>query len=245
MKKYLGYIRVSTDEQVDGFGLDAQRSAIELYCNAMGYELERIIADEGCSGSTLDRTGIQEVIDSMSRCDYSGVIVYKLDRISRNLKDILVLHDDVFEKCKSSIISVKEQFNTQTPMGKLMFQMIGGFAEFEREVIKERMLNGRVEKAKLGKFAGGSAPYGYDLVTGELVVNEEQANIVRSVFSKRTEGLSLQKIADWMNESGFQTKRGGKWSKVHVKNMLERQDFYCGTYKHGDVSTQGTHTPIL
>ncbi|KEO83274.1 recombinase family protein [Tumebacillus flagellatus] len=226
--------------------MDVQRNSIVNYCNAMGYKLERVIADEGISGKTLERAGVQEVIQVLTSCEYAGVIVYKLDRISRNLKDILILHDDISEKCGSSIISVKEQFDTSTATGRLFFHMIGGFAEFERNVISERLMGGRIEKAQKGKFAGGSAPFGYDLIAGKLIVNEEQATIVREVFRRRNEEeQSLQKIADWLNESGVKTKRGGKWSKVHVKDMIEREGFYKGMYKHGEVMTKGEHEAII
>ena len=245
MKRYIGYIRVSTTEQVEGYGLDAQKSSINSYCQAMGYKLDRIVSDEGISGSTLTRPGIQEVIESMKQCQYDGVIVYKLDRISRNLKDILVLHDDIFTACGASIISVQEQFDTQTPMGKLMFQMIGGFAEFEREIIKERMFNGRVERAKQGKFAGGSAPYGYDLANGQLVINEQESSIVRRVFDLHEQGNNLQVIADALNTESAPTKRGGSWSRKHIKTMLDREGIYRGMYKHGNVSVKGEHTAIL
>lgn len=244
-KKYIGYIRVSTDEQLNGYGLEAQQDSIINYCKAMGYELERIVVDEGKSGATLEREGIQEVIAAMRQCQYAGVVVYKLDRISRLLKDILNLHDDIFVPCGASIISVKEQFDTQTPMGRLMFQMIGGFAEFEREVIKERMVSGREQKAKEGKFAGGSAPYGYDLLEGKLEVNNWEAIIVKEVFQKRKEGKTLQQIADDLNEGNVPTKRGGKWSKIHVRDMLNRKEFYKGMYKHGNVIAKGEHEPIL
>lgn len=245
MKKYLGYIRVSTDEQVEGFGLNAQRASVESYAKALGYELEDVIADEGYSGSTMDRPGIQRVLETMRGCDYAGVIVYKLDRISRSLKDILVVHDDIFVPCGSGIISVKEQFDTTTAAGKLFFQMLGGFAEFERSVINERMMSGKEQKAKQGKFAGGSAPFGYDLVNGELVINEEQAEWVRTVFQMRAEGVTMQAIADTLNNEGVQTKRGAEWSRKQVMDMLHREDIYRGMYKHGEVVTVGQHQPIL
>lgn len=244
-KKYIGYCRVSTDEQLNGYGLDAQKASIEAYCSAMSYDMERIVVDEGLSGANMERPGIQEIIASMSECQYAGVIVFKLDRISRLLVDILNLNRDVFVPCGASLISVKEQFDTNTPIGRLMFQMIGGFAEFEREVIKERVTSGKVEKAKQGKFAGGSAPFGYDIVNKELAVNSWEATVVKEVFALREAGKTLQAIADHLNESNVPTKRGGKWSKVHVRDMISREEFYKGIYKHGDIVAQGQHEPIL
>ena len=191
------------------------------------------------------RPGIQRVMNMMRGCHYAGVIVYKLDRISRSLKDILVLHDDVFVPCASGIISVKEQFDTSTAAGKLFFQMLGGFAEFERSVINERMMSGKQQKAKQGQFAGGSAPYGYDLANGQLVINAEEAAWVRNVFEMRSNGMTYQKIADELNNNGVATKRGGKWSRTHIMDMLNREGIYRGQYKHGDVVSQGQHEPIL
>lgn len=246
MKKYIGYVRVSTDEQAEnGYGLQAQESAIKSYSAAMGYELERIVVDEGYSGASLERPGIQEIVNAMHGYEYAGVIVFKLDRISRILKDILNMHDDIFVPCGASLISVKEQFDTQTPIGKLFFQMIGGFAEFERSVIKDRMMSGRNEKAKQGLFAGGSAPYGYDLFDGELTINDEEAKVVRKVYQLRAEKKTFQTIVDVLNENGVPTKRGGNWSRKSVKTILDREEFYCGVYKHGDVVSKGQHEPIL
>lgn len=245
MKKYIGYIRVSTEEQVSGYGLDAQRASIEAYCMAMGYELEQIFVDEGESGAKTERPALQEVLALVSTGEYAGVIVMKLDRLSRKLKDILNMHDDVFLPNDTAIISVKEQFDTSNAMGRLFFQIIGSFAEFEREVIKERMVGGKIEKAKKGIFAGGSAAYGYDVINGELVVNETEAVAVRRIFQMRADQMTLQSIADILNRDGTPTKRGRKWSKVVIKQILDRESFYRGMYKYSDIVVKGQHTPIL
>lgn len=244
-RPFLGYVRVSSDEQIDGYGLDVQRASLQAYCQAMDYRLSGVVSDEGFSGSTLKRPGIQRVIELLQTREYAGAIVYKLDRISRNLKDILILHDDVFKPCDAAIVSVKEQLETNTPVGKLMFQILGGFAEFEREVIKDRMYSGRVEKAKAGRFAGGSAPYGYTLTAGELVTEPQEAQAVRLMFAKRAAGETLQQIADHLNAIGAPTKRGGIWSRPQIKFILDREPFYRGSYTHGGVTAQGVHAPIL
>lgn len=243
--KYLGYVRVSTDEQIEGFGLGAQRESVESYAKALGYDLAEIVADEGYSGSTMDRPGIRRVVEMMKTCQYAGLIVYKLDRISRSLKDILIVHDDIFKPCQSGLVSVKEQFDTSSAAGMLFFQMLGGFAEFERSVITERMMSGKEQKAKQGRFAGGSAPYGYDLVNGELVINEEQAAWVRRVFEMRSRDTTLQEIVDVLNDTGVSTKRGGKWSRKQIMDMMNREAIYRGMYKHGEIVTKGKHQPIL
>ncbi|MED0739039.1 recombinase family protein [Aneurinibacillus thermoaerophilus] len=245
-KKYLGYCRVSTDEQVkDGFGIEAQRTAVQDYARLYQLKLDKIIVDEGKSGKNLDREGIQEIIQHIRSGEYEGVIAYKLDRISRNLKDILILHDDVFKPNSASIISVNEQFDTSTPMGKLVFQMIGGFAEFEREMIQDRMESGKKEKAKRGGFAGGRIPYGYDSINKELVINEKEAAIVRKIFEYRKEGKTLQYIADELNNNDVPTKLGGKWSRVHIKSILDRENFYKGFYRYSNIVTKGKHQPII
>jgi site-specific DNA recombinase len=245
MKKYAGYVRVSTEEQVSGYGIEAQKASIESYAAAMGYELDRIYTDEGVSGAKLDRPAFNMLREEVKKGTYAGVIVFKLDRISRMLKDILIIKDDEFEPNDTAIISVKEQFDTSTAIGRLFFQMIGSFAEFEREVIKERMTSGKAEKAKQGKFAGGSAPYGYNLKDGELLVNEREAAVVKKVFAMRAAKMTLQAIADYLNQNRIPTKRGGRWSKVHIRDMINREPFYNGQYKHGNVISSGVHQPIL
>jgi site-specific DNA recombinase len=123
----------------------------------MDYEIEQIFIEEGESGAKTNRPALQQVLALIELGIYAGVVVIKLDRLSRKLKDILVWHDDVFTLNNPHKISVKEQFDTGTAIGKLVFQMIGGFVEFERSLFKERVMAGKVEKAKQGKFAGGWA----------------------------------------------------------------------------------------
>jgi site-specific DNA recombinase len=243
--KYVGYIRVSTDEQVSGYGLEAQRSAITNYAQLYGLEVEKIISDEGKSGKDFNREGIQEIIEGIKVKKYLGVIVFKLDRISRNLKDILIFHDDIFVPADAHIISVKEQFDTSTPVGRLLFQMIGGFAEFERETIKQRMSAGREEKAQKGIYAGGAPPYGYKAINGELVPDEQEANVINRIFALRESEKSLQEIANHLNQVGVPTKHGNLWSKSQLKYILDREEFYKGTYRYSNIVTKGRHQPIL
>lgn len=252
MKKYIGYVRVSTDEQKQhGFGIDTQHSTIRSYCEAMGYPLETIIADEGISGKDMNRPGIQRVIEMIQSGQYAGIVVSKLDRISRNLKDILVLHDEIMLEIGATMVSIKEQFDTATPVGKLMFQIIGGFAEFERSMIKDRMWGGKIEKVKQGKFAGGRPPYGYNLIGGKLVPNAAEAAVVRQVFQLKALGYSLGKIAALLIEQNVPTRQNGKWSRKHIKTMLDRKKIYQGYYMHGeygrgeDEFIEGEHEAIL
>lgn len=246
--KYLGYVRVSTDDQVDGFSIDFQIKSISNYAEMHTLELEMIHVDDGYSGHSLDRPEIQKIIEKLKTPNtYAGIIVYKLDRISRNLKDILIIHDDILKAVDASLISIVEKFDTSTPTGKLMFQIIGGFAEFERETIRERTTSGRIEKAKQGRYAGGRVCFGYDILNSEYVVNDDEAPIVREAFYLREElRYGLKRIAKALNEKGYRTKGGRFWTHIHVKNLLERERFYRGEiYKYGTVQARATQEAIL
>lgn len=246
-KKYLGYARVSTDDQIDNYSIDSQRDSIKSYAELFQLELEKIHVDDGYSAYTLDRPEIQKVIEKLETRQYAGVIMYKLDRISRNLKDILILHDDIFKKYDVNMISIYEKFDTSSPTGKLMFSMIGGFAEFERSLIRDRTVLGRYEKAKQGGYSGGRVCYGYDVSDKELIINDYEADIVRKIFELNDiEKFSLNKIANWLNENKIPNKRNGSlWTKIHVRNILNRRSFYHGEYKYKNITSIGLHKNIL
>ena len=161
MTKAVGYIRVSTDEQTQhGYSLEAQAQAIKKYCELQGWELVRIYRDDGYSGASMERPDLQQLLEDVYLRKFDVVVVWKLDRLSRNLKDTLYLLDDALEKNGIGFISIQEQFDTTTPIGKAVMQIIAVFAQLEREMITERMKMGKYQKARLGQF-GGHVLYGY------------------------------------------------------------------------------------
>lgn len=243
-KNVIGYVRVSTEEQNrHGFGMDVQRSAIENYCAAMGWNLVDIIEEPAESGSSIKKRSkfmslLERVKDESTR-DFDGVVAVKLDRFARNLKELLIIHDDIFEPANCSLISIKDQFDTSTAQGRLFFQIIGGFAEFERSVITERMIDGIDNKAKAGQHATGRIPTGYrkTIVNGKkaIEIDEDERLIVELIFRLRDEQrMSYQQIADFLNEKGYKPKRWSPEKPIKFHNssvqVIYKNQRYHGIY---------------
>lgn len=248
-RRAIGYAMVSTEEQGhSGYDLAAQGERIRAYAKALGLPLAEVVTDDGYSGASLDRPGLQALLQSMEAGEVGVVVVAKLDRLSRSLRHLLDLYTDEFEHRGVALVSVAEQFDTSTPAGRLFFQVVGSFAEFDRNLLTRRVSDGRKEKARRGGYAGGGAPLGYRAFrgTGVLVVDEEGAATVRRVFALEVEGLSRRGIADRLNAEGRTTAEGKAFTHVQVGRILERRAFYAGEYEYAGVaSTKGDHEPIL
>ena len=139
LKRAYGYIRVSTDEQVDeGLSLDAQRTRIKGYSKAHDLELIKIYADEGITGRTLERPGLQDLLQQVKGKDGEAIIVYRLSRLSRNTRDLLMLVEDIFLRGNSRLVSINEHIDTESAMGRFLLTIMGAMAQMERELISER-----------------------------------------------------------------------------------------------------------
>lgn len=245
MKKTAAYIRVSTEEQaVNGFGLDIQREKIEQYCKLHDYTNIEFYVDDGVSGWTMERPALKKLLADIENGLVERVIVYKSDRVSRHLKDLLYLIEDVFEPHGVEFVSVTEQFDTSTPQGKLFLQMLGSFAEFERNVIKERTYAGKKAKAKQAskdEIATGRVAFGYKKDGEKIVVDKEEAWIVRKIFELRNAGKSLREIANYLTET-----TNKKWYASSVNYILNNPK-YAGkqTYRFKDEYVEREFVAIL
>ena len=149
------YCRVSTLLQFEkGNSIDEQKKRLQAYCESRGWENFEFFVDAGYSGSNMERPALQELIQRIT--EFDTVLVYKLDRLGRNQREILYLIEDVFGKNNVNFNSITENFDTSTPVGKLMLSMMGAFAELERQQINERMMMGRIASAEKGRWRGGS-----------------------------------------------------------------------------------------
>jgi site-specific DNA recombinase len=230
MQKVAAYTRVSTTEQSSGYGRDTQRTKIQQWADLNDVETVDWY-DDTASGGDTDRPGLQEMIERLRSCEYDALVVYKADRLSRSLKDLLTVIDDVLEPCETAFISVTEQFDTSTPSGRLFLQMVGSFSEFERALITERLQDGRRSKAQDGGHAAGEIPLGYEKnADGDLVLSDH-GETVRRIFRMRERGETLRSIADTLNEEGVETKRGGDWHASTVSYIL-KNDKYDGLMRH-------------
>ncbi|MGN0134622.1 MAG: recombinase family protein, partial [Anaerotignum sp.] len=165
------YIRVSTQEQaLEGYSIDAQKERLTSYCKAKGWTLSAEYIDGGFSGSNLERPQMQKLISDISLGLFDGVLVYKLDRLSRSQKDTLYLIEDVFLKNNISFVSLNENFDTSTPFGRAMIGILSVFAQLEREQIKERTRMGLEERIKKGHHHS-YAPFGYRLTESGLEIH--------------------------------------------------------------------------
>lgn len=225
MKKVIGYLRVSTEEQSKNYGLDVQRDKIETFCKLHDIENIEFISDS-ITGKTLERKGLNKLLEQVRKGNVSSVIVFKADRLTRKLRDLLGIIEDEFEPRDVAFISVSEQFDTSTPTGKAFLSMLGTFAELERNTIVYRTTSGRVARAKKGgKVACGSTPYGYKNIDGELKKDKKEIDVIKAIFSMRSSGLTYRAIAKILNQEKIETKRGGKWYASTVRYIAENRKY--------------------
>jgi len=178
------YIRVSTEEQArEGYSLSAQESALKDYIGMMGYDLFKIYRDEGKSAKDIKhRPALQQLLKDAEKKYFKAICVYKLDRFSRSLKD-LILTIERLKLLNIDFISLQDKIETASASGKLMFHIISSFAEFERDIISERTRFGMTEKAKEGGIIT-KAPLGYKILDGKLVIDLENKDRVAVIFNE-------------------------------------------------------------
>lgn len=197
------YERVSTLEQaLEGYSLGAQDDKLTKHAEYMGFEIFNRYVDDGYSGSSLNRPAIQRLISDIKEGCIDTVLIYKLDRLSRRVKDVLELVD-LFERHKVTLYSLTENIDLSSPFGRAALKMAATFSELERENIIERTAMGRVAKIKNGFYScHGKPPFGYDFdpVTKSFTVNRLEAEIVRDIFERYIGGYSLRKLNNYCLE---------------------------------------------
>lgn len=232
------YRRVSTDKQADdGYSLDVQIEKLEAYAKTLNDVKEvRVYTDDGYSGGSLDRPGMNQMIEDIEAGIITHVIVVKLDRLSRSQKDTLHLIEDIMIPANVAFISIMESFNTNTPFGRAMVGILSVFAQLERENIFERTRGGMQKRVESGYWPGGGrTPYGYDYdpAQGILVPNKD-ADLVRHIYDRYLAGISMQAIA---NELDL------KYERV-VYNIITRKS-NAGYIVYNGEEYKGLHEPII
>lgn len=214
---------------------------IKLHFPLNLYEVETIIyEDEGFSGKSFDRPQFKKFLEEEKRNPYNLLICYRLDRISRNIADFSSLINEL-NSLNTSFVSIKEQFDTKTPMGRAMMYIASVFAQLEREVIAERISDNLLELSKTGTWLGGDAPLGYSterhkkvsvceetnsgLTTKnknatKLILNEKEIPIVKLIFSKYHELKSLTKLETYLMNENIKTRKGAYYSMFALKWIL-------------------------
>jgi len=221
--KAIGYVRVSTEEQAEsGLSLAHQRAKIEAYSLAMDLELVAVIEDAGKSAKNMNRPGLIQALEMIRRKEADSLIILKLDRLTRSVKDLGTLVE-TFEKTGAALISVQDSINTTTAAGRLVLNVLGSVAQWEREAIGERTAAALTMKKDRGEKTGGRIPYGFDLDTDgrTLTPNQGEQETLSLLRELRSTGLSYRKIGAELTRRGIPTKNGGEWQPTTIRNLCE------------------------
>ncbi len=253
------YTRKSTEEglEQDFNSLDAQREACEAYIQSQKQEGWRLVPahydDGGFSGGNLERPAFKRLLEDIESGSIDTVVVYKVDRLTRSLHDFAQIVE-VFERNEVSFVSVTQQFNTTTSMGRLTLNMLLSFAQFEREVTGERIRDKIAASKRKGLWMGGLPPMGYDVEQKKLVVNLKEAEIVRLIYRRYLTHGSVHALKSSLDRDGYVSKAridkhgrqtGGKsFARGALYKMLKNR-IYRGEIVHKDRSYPGEHTAIL
>ena len=243
------YTRKSSEEGLDMEfnSLDAQREACEAYIASQRSEgwaaIREPYDDGGVSGGTLDRPALQRLLADVEAGLIDVIVVYKIDRLSRSLMDFARLVE-IFDRNQVTFVSVTQSFNTTTSMGRLTLNILLSFAQFEREVIGERIRDKFAASRKRGMWMGGYVPLGYDVRDRKLIINEAEAATVRMIFKRFVAIGSATKLAKALVAEGVRTKSGRPVDKGYIYRLLNSR-VYLGEATHKDASYPGEHAPII
>lgn len=255
------YTRKSTDEGLDSHfnSLDAQRDACEAYVTSQRNEgwilLSEHYDDGGWSGANMDRPALKRLIKDIESGKVDMVLIYKIDRLSRSLLDFAKL-TEVFDQHNVSFTSITQNFSSNTAMGRLTMHVLLSFAAFERDIIAERVRDKVAGAKRRGMFTGGSPVLGYDIdpESRKLVINPNEAKLVRSIFKKYAETGSGQSVAKELNAHGITTKSwtnkagatriGKQWNGPGIYRIISNKT-YLGLTVHKDETYPGEHAAIV
>lgn len=227
------YIRVSTMYQVDKDSLPMQRKDLIAYAELiLGIKDYEIFEDAGYSGKNTDRPAFQNMMYRIRNGEFSHVLVWKIDRISRNLLDFAEMYEEL-QELRVVFVSKNEQFDTSSAMGEAMLKIILVFAELERNMTSERVTAAMISRANNGQWNGGRIPFGYnyDPESGEFSIREDEAQICQLLKDDYLENRSLTHTARMLNERGYKTRAGVEWSQTAVW-IIASSPFYAGIYRY-------------
>lgn len=233
LKRAALYVRVSTNYQIDKDSLPLQRKDLKEYAKyALGIDDVEIFEDAGYSGKNTDRPAYQRMMEKCRKGNFTHIVVWKIDRISRNLIDFAAMYDEL-KRYNITFISKNEQFDTSSAMGEAMLKIILVFAELERKLTSERVTAIMIDRANKGLWNGARMPIGYKW-NEEIkypVVDEDEAKTVRFIYDEYDRIQSTTLITRKLNIDAIKTKRGGEWCSKTVADIL-RNPFYIGTYRY-------------
>lgn len=238
------YVRVSTTKQAEeGYSLDAQRKVLSDYCINRKYNIYKVYADEGISGKDMvHRLGLQALLDDAKQNLFDIVLVWKLTRFTRSLKD-LITACEYLEKHNISLLSYSESFDTSTSYGRMTRNLLGVIAQWEREIISENIKIAIEEKVEQG-FPVCARVLGYDNINKSLLINKTESLIVQSIYSNYIKLTNLTAVANFENKKGYRGKDGGLFTPQSVAVILTNP-IYCGYNRYHGKLYKGNHKSII
>lgn len=229
--RVVGYLRVSTDRQAEeGSGLEVQQEAIEQWALSRGLDLVGFTTDEGISGSNgvETRLGLAEALEALREGRVQGLVVYRLDRLARDL----VLQEQLLAEvwrmgCQVFSTSAAEDAyladDPADPSRRLIRQVLGAVSEYERAIIALRLKAGRTRKAATGGYAGGRPPFGFKAVGKELVHDDDEQAVLQRVSELKELGMSLREIAAFLDREGYPCRTAARWHPSTIARLLQRE----------------------
>ena len=242
------YTRVSTTMQIDGYSLDVQKTKMKAFCDYNEYEIAGEYEDAGKSGKSIEgRIAFNQMMDDIKsgKDEVSYVLVFKFSRFGRNAADVLATLQ-VMQDFGVNLICVEDGIDSSKDAGKLMISVLSAVAEIERENIRVQTMEGRMQKAREGKWNGGFAPYGYSLIDGKLEVNEEEAVAIRMIFDQYVNtDLGANGIAKYLENHGIHkiARQNGKnplFDAALIRRIIQNP-VYSGKISYGRRRTEKVH----
>jgi site-specific DNA recombinase len=240
------YTRVSTDNQaeVEFNSCEAQKEKIHSFIKSQeDMEVFEVYSDPGFTGANTNRPALMKLIQDIRQNKINLVISYKIDRLTRSPKDFYQLIE-LFEKYNVDFISVTERFDTSTPSGRLLRNIMLTFSQFERELISERTKDKMLQRAQKGMWNGGTVPFGYKTENKKLVIDKRSAGIVRDIYNIYIEIQSVARIASKLLADNIRDSKGLTLPKSHIYNIL-RNPVYAGKIRYDGEILKGNHKPII
>ena len=246
--KVYTYTRVSTAMQTDGYSLDAQKSRMKAFADYNDYEIVGTYEDAGKSGKSIEgRLEFNRMMEDIKsgKDGVSFVLVFKLSRFGRNAADVLSMLQ-VMQDFGVNLICVEDGIDSSKDAGKLMISVLSAVAEIERENIRVQTMEGRIQKAREGKWNGGFAPYGYQLIDGKLQINEEEAEAIRVIFDQYVNtDIGANGVAKYLENHGIHKiqRQNGKnpLFDAHLVRLILKNPVYCGKIAYGRRKTEKVH----
>ncbi|SJZ99723.1 recombinase family protein [Selenihalanaerobacter shriftii] len=227
------YTRVSTHHQVDKDSLEFQEKELKNYSEyLLGIKDYEVFSDAGYSGKNTKRPGYQEMMNRIEGGEFTHLLVWKIDRISRNLIDFAQMYEDL-KGYDVTFVSKNEQFDTSSAMGEAMLKIILVFAELERNLASERVTSIMLDRAQKGLWNGAPTPlgYNYDKETQKLTINKKESEHIKFIFDQYEEHHSTGDVKHQLEIADIKTKRGGSWTTKTIGQIL-RNPIYKGTYRY-------------